>query len=80
MYPPPPPSAAQLYNEPDLSVRKMTAAQYAKLVISVGKAVRGNPTIASEILMGPSISTISCDYMQTMKQLGVLRYEICTQP
>ena len=64
----------ELYNEPDLSVREMTAAQYAKLVISVGKAVRADPITASETLMGPSISTISCDYMQSMKQLGVLQY------
>ena len=64
----------ELYNEPDLSVREMTPEQYANLVISVGKAVRADPTTASEILMGPSISTISCDYMQSMKQLGVLQY------
>ena len=33
----------ELYNEPDLSAREMTAAQYATLVISVGKAVRADP-------------------------------------
>ena len=41
----------ELYNEPDLSVRKMTAAQYATLVISVGKAIRANPRTRAEILM-----------------------------
>ena len=64
----------ELYNEPDLSVRNMTASQYAALVISVGKAVRSNPAISSEILMGPSMSVISCDYAQQMKSLGVFQY------
>jgi hypothetical protein len=64
----------ELYNEPDLSVRDITAAQYATLVISVGKAIRANPTTRAEILMGPSVSEMSCSYMTSMKQLGVLNY------
>ena len=64
----------ELYNEPDLSVRHMTAAQYAALVTSVGKAVRANPAIASELLMGPSMSVMSCEYMKSMKALGALQY------
>lgn len=67
----------EIYNEPDLDVRHMTAAQYAALAISVGKAIRANPTTRSETLMGPSASEMSCDYMQSMKQLGVLQ---CVDP
>jgi hypothetical protein len=64
----------ELYNEPDLSVRKMTVEQYSKLVISVGQAVRGTPEIANELLMGPSTSTVDCDYMTQFKNLGALQY------
>jgi hypothetical protein len=52
----------EIQNEADL--RAWNVTQYAALLSSIGKAVRANPAIASELLVGPSTSTVACEYVQ----------------
>ena len=62
----------EVYNEADL--RSWNVTQYGELFASVGKAVRADPTIAGELLVGPSTSTVACEYVQALKDLGALQY------
>ena len=62
----------EVQNEAD--IRAWNVSQYAALVIAAGKAVRATPSIASEIIVGPSLSTVNCEWVQSCKDLGALRY------
>lgn len=62
----------EVYNEAD--IRAWNVAEYAALFISVGKAVRADPAISGELLVGPSTSTVACEYVQAVKDLGALQY------
>jgi len=70
-------------NEAD--IRSWSIEQYAALVISVGKAVRADPAIAAEAIVGPSTSTVCncaktvtgqthCGWISSLKELGALQY------
>jgi hypothetical protein len=62
----------EIYNEAD--IRDWSVKQYAALVISVGKAVRAKPAIASEVIIGPSVSSVDCGWVQSFKDAGALKY------
>jgi hypothetical protein len=64
----------EIYNEADLEARGWTVGQYSALLTSVGKAVRANSAIASEVIIGPSTSTVNCNYVRTLKSDGALQY------
>jgi len=62
----------EIFNEAD--IRTWSVEQYGNLVIAVGKAVRANPAISSEILIGPSVSTVDCAFVKALKSQGALQY------
>jgi hypothetical protein len=64
----------EIYNEADLETRGWTVSQYSTLLKSVGQAVRANSAIASEVIIGPSTSTINCNFVRYLKNDGALQY------
>jgi hypothetical protein len=66
----------EMWNEPNIFFwrPKPDAAAYAKLALTVGKAIRGTPAIAHELYIGPAVSTIDLKFLETCFQAGCLNY------
>ncbi len=66
----------EMWNEPNIAFwkPKPDAAAYAKLAVTVGKAIRGTPAIAHELYIGPAVSTIDLKFLETCFQAGCLKY------
>ncbi len=66
----------EMWNEPNIAFckPKPDAAAYAKLAVTVGKAIRGTPAIAHELYIGPAVSTIDLKFLETCLQAGCPNY------
>lgn len=66
----------EMWNEPNIGFwkPKPAAAAYAKLAVAVGKGIRQTPAIASELYVGPAMSTIDLKFLETCLRGGCLDY------
>jgi hypothetical protein len=66
----------EIWNEPNIFFwkPKPNADAYAKLALAVGNAIRQTPEIASELYIGPAVSTIDVKFLETCFKAGCLDY------
>ena len=71
----------EFFNEPNYHFRN-GAVGYATCLNAIGKAVRGDPSIVNEIIIGPATGQFNFDWINTLGKSGALSYldAISTHP
>jgi len=66
----------EMWNEPNIFFwrPKPDPAAYTKLAVAVGKGIRQTPAIARELYVGPAMSTIDLEFLETCLRGGCLDY------